>query len=141
MRIKLVVVLLVAGLVLLAGCQSDPKAQRLAERAKWEVELLSWAQGEVSLTVAVRIIGPRSTEMEQLTVLFRMVDAADQPLAEQWHTFNVSSVRRGTPKELTANIPIGSLGEISGLQLEHVTEPTPEQEAHIVELSGLDAGA
>ncbi len=123
----------------LSGCGGgDPKADLLAERAQWEVELRSFRLSEVSAVASLTVKGPTQTELNKLTVLFYLVDAAGNRVDSIWHTLDVSAVRRGVAKDMVVTLPTGG-AEVDALQLDPVFTPTAEQEAFLEELAGIES--
>lgn len=135
LRSRAAVVAALALLFLLAGCaERDPRAEVLEERARWDVQILSWAPTESgSVNISARLGGPTSAKLRSLTVRFEMQDAGGALLGDQWHVFDLSDVSRGGPKDFSvvlADAPDG----VEQLRLDRVYEPTPEQESRIREL-------
>jgi len=125
---------------LVAGCRpSDPRAEVLKQRARWTVDLLSWVEGEdgqISLTV--RVAGPPNSSLSELTFRVNLLDGANQTLASEWRTVDLSEIARGGPKDLFYKVdPAGRI--VEGLAVSVVANPTPEQEQHIKELQSIPA--
>ena len=131
--VSLLVALVVCGWALSCGA-SDPKLAIQLQRAKWTVELQDWtAKDDGTVTLSVRVSGPPSTKLEQLTFLVTFFDAAEQPIAEVWQSIELSRVPRGAPTDMLFGLgPIE--GAVEGLSTRLVLQPTPEQEKQIREL-------
>ncbi|ANM29046.1 hypothetical protein ABI59_04735 [Acidobacteria bacterium Mor1] len=133
------ILFLMACLAALSGCGGgDPKADLLAERSQWEVELRSFRLSDVSAVASLKVKGPTQTELEKLTVLFYLMDAEGNRVDSIWHTLDVSAVRRGVSKDMVVTLPTGGI-EFDGLQLDPVFAPTAEQEGFLEELAGIES--
>jgi hypothetical protein len=132
---RLISLTLLLASVMLAGCSpSDPRAGILEERARWDVRLLNWAQdAEGSINISTRVSGPPNSELEKLTVRVKLLDADDSTVDSIWHTYDLEQVPRGGPSDLFIRIPRASQS-ITGLALDMVLMPSPEEQARIVEL-------
>jgi hypothetical protein len=130
-------VILVAGAT--ACAPQDPIAEVHQQRARWRVDLLSWAAGEDgSLALSTRLTGPPRSSLEQLTIRIAMLDALEQPIETAWWTFDLTAIERGGPEDVLFRIPAPeSAVEVEGLILESVLNPTPEDVPHIRELRGV----
>ena len=126
--------LLTISLILPACGPGDPKAPVHRDRARWTLELLSWAQTEDGgLSLSARVSGPTHSGLEQLSYRITLFDAARAELGQEWRTIDLAEVPRGGPKELTLRVePPGAV--VDGVALSLVLAPTPEEERHIVEL-------
>ena len=101
----LVAVLALAGVS--GGCQpGDPKAKIQEQRARWTVQPLNWVQTEDgSINLSLRVSGPPSTPLEQLTVRIDLLDAGGGSVGVAWRTFDLAEIPRGGPKDLAVRIP------------------------------------
>lgn len=131
-------ILVAASLVLaigVPGCRpTDPKEKILKQRARWDVQLLSWAQGDDgSIRMTTRLSGPPSSSIESLTVRIDLLDAAGQTLKQAWHTFDLKPIARGGPMDVTVLLAAEGLA-VEGIGIHRVLEPSPEEERHIHEL-------
>jgi len=131
-----------AGLILIcmvlacaSACgPSDPRARVLEERARWNVQLLDWVQTEEgAVNLSTRVSGPPNSSLEQLTVSFLMMDAAENTLAREWHTFDLSQIPRGGPKDVIVSVSAAGHA-VEGVGVSLVLEPTADDEPHIREL-------
>jgi hypothetical protein len=118
------------------GCgSSDPAARKLAERARWNATLLSWAQspdGTVSGTA--RLSGPPASQLPSLTVRLQIVGEDGQTIEKTWQTFDLSDVERGGPAD--KRFTIASYPHaVGGIGIDPVLAPTPEERARIPELN------
>lgn len=137
MRTRVAAVVTLCSLLLVgaAACgPGDARSRILEERARWNVQLLDWVQTEDgAINLSTRVSGPPNSALEQLTVSFLLMDAAENTLAREWHTFDLSQVQRGGPKDISVNISAAE-HQVEGVGVSLVLEPTPEDEPHIVEL-------
>jgi hypothetical protein len=118
-----------------AACgPGDPRSRILEERARWNVQLLDWVQTEDgAINLSTRVSGPPNSTLRQLTVSFLLMDAAENTVARRWHTFDLSQVQRGGPKDILVSVSAAE-HKVEGVGVSLVLEPTPEDEPHIVEL-------
>ena len=115
---------------------SDPKLEVQKQRARWTVQLLSWAPVEgdsESINVSLRVSGPPNSPLKQLTYRIDMLDAANETIAEDWRTLDLSTIERGGPKDI--RLRLDTQGHpIEGLALDLLLHPTPEEERKVPEL-------
>jgi hypothetical protein len=119
----------------LVGCQpSDPREKVLKQRSRWDVQLLSWIQGDDgSIRMTTRLSGPPSSSIADLTVRIDLLDATEQTVKQVWHTFDLAPIARGGPKDVTVLLAAEGLA-IEGIGIHRVLEPGPDDEPHIREL-------
>jgi len=135
MRARLTLCFLVAALSV-ACAPSDPKLEIQEQRARWTVQLLSWAPVEgddEGLNVGLRVSGPPNSGLKQLTYRISMLDAANETLLEDWRTLDLSTVERGGPKDIRLRLDTQGHA-IEGLAVDLLLQPTPEEERKIPEL-------
>ena len=132
---------LVAGLLLLGvivGCGGgDPREAVLAERLKWNVNIKSWTVSSETgrLMLSVGVSGPPSSRLDHLSFKTTVIDAAQNPLREDWHVLDLSEFPRGTPRDTT--LTVEPIEGAEGFQFDIVAVPTAADETHIRELQGL----
>ena len=129
-----------ATLWILACGPSDPRIEVLEQRARWEVRPLEWVvtpEGDVSLSA--RVTGPPNAKIEKLTLRVDLTDSGGQ-VHEHWHTFDLTKIARGGPKDVVLRIPAGGF-EVDSLSLYMAYAPTADDEPHIAELQGLPASS
>jgi len=134
----LLVPLLAAALCLAAtACRTKSALDRaLAERARWTVLALDWTQNkEQVVLLSTRVNGPSNSSLERLTVRIVLQGAAGSATEEIWHTFDLSELPRGGPKDITVRIE--AEGPVDGLGVDRLPNPTERERAHIEELAGL----
>lgn len=121
--------------VQLSGCTpSDPKADILEERLRWDVTVLNWAQDEQGgINISTRISGPPNSDLRRLTVRVDFLDAGDNKIADHWHTYDLEQVPRGGPADLYIRVPQAS-NATAGLALDMMLEPAADEQERIVEL-------
>jgi len=132
--------LLLAATALTALCAvgcggvTDPRQRVLDQRARWNVQLLSWSQSpDGTVTLGARLSGPPNSDLEQLTVRVQLYDADENVIGSEWHSFDLSDVERGGPVDL--NVRIREFPhEVAGAGFDLVLQPTAEEESHIPEL-------
>lgn len=132
---------LIAAVALLIGafvtpaCEPvDPKLEIQNDRARWDVRILSWAQGsEGSINVGTQVIGPPNSSLEQLTVRFDLMGDGEARVGTHWHTYDLALVPRGGPSDLLVGIPDPGL-PVEGLAVSLVLQPTAAEEERIPEL-------
>ncbi len=118
-----------------AGCgPSDPKERVLQDRARWNVNVLSWSQSEDgTVTISTRLSGPPNSTLEELTVRLQLFDADSQVIESIWHSFDLSDVQRGGPADKI--VRVGEFPhEVFGAGIDRVVAPTAEEESRIKEL-------
>jgi len=117
------------------GCKpSDPKLKLQQERARWEVRILSWAQGaDGVINVSTQVSGPPNSSLRRLTVRFDLMGPSGERVEAQWHTYDLAQVPRGGPSDLLVGIPDPGV-PVDGLAVSLVLQPTAEEEARIPEL-------
>ena len=124
-------------LALIAGCApSDPKLEIQEERARWTVQLLSWAPVEGAsngINVGLRVSGPPNSKLKQLTYRISLLDTANETVAEDWRTLDLSTVERGGPKDIRLRLDTQGHA-VEGLAVDLLLYPTPEEEQRIPEL-------
>jgi len=125
-----------AAIVLAAACSSgSPEQKILEQRARFSVDLLSWAQGaDGAITIGTRVSGPPNSSLEKLTVRIVLQDAEGRTVDRRWHTFDLSEVPRGGPSDLLIRIAAPPTGEVEGIGIDPVFDPGPDDRDHIVEL-------
>jgi len=121
--------------VCLTGCgPTDPRQRVLEERARWNVTLLSWAQGtDGTLTLNARVSGPVNSDLQRLTVRVLLQDAAGNPVDQEWRTLDLSGIERGGPEDIMLRLPAREVG-VEGIGIDTVPAPDPDEVPHIVEL-------
>ena len=121
--------------VLIAGCVPvDPKEGILQDRARWDVVVLSWSQGEDgTVTVSTRLSGPPNSRLDELTVRLQMFDSESRVIESVWHTFDLSDVPRGGPADKIIRVRQFP-HEVLGAGIDPVLAPTAEEESRISEL-------
>ena len=129
---------LAAGLLIavgLLGCApSDPRERVLEQRARWNVTLLSWAQGrDGTLTLNARVSGPVNSDLRQLTVRLLLQDAAGNAVDHEWRTLDLSGIERGGPQDIMLRLTAREV-EVEGIGIDTVPAPTADEIPHIVEL-------
>ena len=126
---------LLIGIGCFAACQpSDPRIAILEQRARWNVELLSWAVDEGGvMSVSTRVSGPPNSNLEQLTFRLDLFDPEQNVLSEVWRTIDLRKAPQGAPTEYLLRVPTEGQ-TVDALTLSQVLQPTPEQEPHIAEL-------
>jgi hypothetical protein len=130
--IPLTLLLLAASLA--ACAPSDPKADILEERLRWDVTVLNWAPAhEGGINISTRVSGPPSSTLRQLTVRIDLLDPGDNVIGDYWHTYDLQQVPRGGPADLYIRIQKTSPLTV-GLTLNMMLEPTAEEQGRIVEL-------
>ena len=137
MKTRYAALVTLCGLVLACASAcgpSNPRARVLEERARWNVQLLDWVQTEEgAVNLSTRVSGPPNSSLEHLTVGFLLMDAAENTLAREWHTFDLSEVPRGGPKDIMVSVSAAGHA-VEGVGVTLVLEPTPDDETHIREL-------
>ena len=130
-------VLLVAVLLVSACGSSDPKTRVLEQRARWDVQGLGWVQNEDgSINFSTRLTGPPNSKIDQLTIVIELLGAGDATVGRVWHTYDLSQVPRGGPKDIVIRVePAGAAVENLGLL--RLLHPTAEDEAHIAEIQAI----
>lgn len=125
-------------LTLLPGCGGDPVEKVLKERARWKVDLLSFAVLEDGRSRATfRLSGPVKSGIDMLTIRIDMVDANDEVIHSVWNTFDVSGIQRGVPAETSVYLPPTD-PPVEGVGMDPVLRPSEDDFAHIPELSGIE---
>jgi hypothetical protein len=129
---------LFAILLLAAACvPTDPTASAMAQRARWNVTLLSWSQAtDGTLTLSVRLSGPPRSDLDALTVRVLLSDESGAEVQRFWHTLDLSGIERGGPADRlirAGSVPL----ETAGAGIDQVLAPTEEELPHIVELRDL----
>jgi hypothetical protein len=127
--------MLLLGVLIGPGCgPSDPHLKILQERARWEVRILSWAQGEQGvINVSTQVSGPPNSNLKQLTVRFDLIGEGEERVGAHWHTYDLAQVPRGGPSDLLVGIPAPG-PPVEGLAVSLVLQPTPEEKERIPEL-------
>jgi hypothetical protein len=117
------------------GCgPQDPKERILQERARWNVTVLNWSQGEDgTVTISTRLSGPPNSTLGELTVRLQLFDADSQVIESVWHTFDLSDVQRGGPADKIVRVREFP-HEVFGAAVDPVFTPTADEEARISEL-------
>ena len=120
---------------LAVGCgESDPKEGILQDRARWDVTVQSWSQGQDgTVMIGTRLSGPPNSKLSELTVRVQLVDSDSQIIETVWHTFDLSDVQRGGPADKVIRVREFPQ-EVSGAGVDPVYTPTAEEQAHIREL-------
>ncbi|MCP3978805.1 MAG: hypothetical protein GY716_05675 [bacterium] len=129
-------VLIAAALCFFACSEKDPAQDVLDQRARWNVQLLSFAQDGATLSLDTRLSGPPNSTIESFTVRAVLLDADDAEIATVWHSFDLTRVERGGPKDVLARVQ-GTEAEVFSVRLDPVFVPTDEEKGHLVELQGL----
>ena len=110
--------------------------QALEQRVRWTVLALDWAQTEDHVVLlSTRLNGPSNSPLDRLTVRIVLQDAAGATIEEIWHTYDLSKLPLGGPKDITIRVPAGV--PVDGLGVDRVLRPTADERAHIEELAGL----
>lgn len=131
----LAAVLLVAHTV--ACGVSDPRAEVLEQRARWDVQPLDWVETpDGSINLSVRLSGPPNSKIEQLTVRIELMDGTGESIRQVWHTFDLTKVPRGGPKDISLRLAAGA-GSVESVGLSLVLDPTAEEAQQIRELQDL----
>ena len=120
---------------LASGCgPSDPKEGILQDRARWDVTVQSWSQGQDgTVMIGTRLSGPPNSKLSELTVRVQLVDSDSQIIETVWHTFDLSDVQRGGPADKVIRVREFPQ-EVSGAGVDPVYTPTAEEQAQIREL-------
>ena len=120
---------------LASGCApSDPKEGILQDRARWNVTVQSWSQGQDgTVTIGTRLSGPPNSKLSELTVRVQLVDSDSQIIETVWHTFDLSDVQRGGPADKVIRVREFPQ-EVAGAGVDPVYTPTAEEQAQIREL-------
>ena len=119
----------------LGGCgPSDPRERVLTERARWKVNLLSWAMSpDGSINLSTRVSGPTHAELKQLTVRILFLDAEGNTVDRAWQTLDLSGIARGGPEDILLRLaPRGQA--VEGIGIDPVHAPGPDDLPHIPEL-------
>jgi hypothetical protein len=126
---------LLLAAAMLAGCgPSDPEQAVLEQRARWDVQVLSWAQdAEGAINISTRVSGPPSSKLDSLTVRIKLLDSAGNVVDTVWHTYDLGKVPRGGPADVIIRIPRASEA-VTSLAVDMALIPTAEERAHIEEL-------
>jgi len=134
-RTSSVAALLAILAALASGCgPSDPKEGILQDRARWDVTVQSWSQGQDgTVTIGTRLSGPPNSKLSELTVRVQLVDSDSQIMETVWHTFDLSDVQRGGPADKVIRVREYPQ-EVSGAGVDPVYAPTAEEQAQIREL-------
>ena len=129
----LVLALALAG----TACKTKSALDRaLGERARWNVLALDWTQTENHVVLlSTRVNGPINSPLVSLTVRIVLQDASGATIEQIWHTYDLSVLPLGGPKDIT--IPIPAEAPVEGLVVDRVLSPTEPERQRIVELSGL----
>jgi len=126
------------GAAALTGCGSSDPAERVRkERARWTVQAFEWLQlDDGAIHIGTRVSGPPNSRIDSLTVRIDLLDDAGEPLDRHWHTFDLTQIQRGGPRDVPVRLPaMDRVVEAVSVQL--VLDPTDEEAAKIVELQGL----
>lgn len=132
------VVILALALCLAApACKTKSGLDKaLEQRARWNVLALDWTETEDHVVLlSTRINGPTNSPLERLTVRIVLHDASGATIEEVWHTYDLSELPRGGPKDITIRIPAGV--PVEGLGVDRVLRPTQDERQRIAELAGL----
>jgi len=134
-RVVALLAVLATVAVLTAGCgSSDPKERILQDRARWDVTVLSWSQGDDgTVTIGTRLSGPPNSGLDELTVRLQMFDSESRVIESTWHTFDLSDVPRGGPADKIIRVREFPQ-EVFGAGIDSVRVPTAEEESRIREL-------
>ncbi len=135
---RLIVPLLAALLCLgAAACKTkSPLDKALEERARWNVIALDWTQGaDNTVLFSTRVNGPANSSLERLTVRVVLQDGAGSTVEDYWHTYDLTELPGGGPKDITIRIPAGA--SVEGLGVDRVLAPSEDERARIAELAGL----
>jgi hypothetical protein len=126
-------ILLLAALAF-SGCgPTDPLERALDERARWNVELLNWAQGpDGTITLSARVSGPPQARLDTLTVRLLFQDAAGTELERRWWSIDLSDVERGGPADKMLRVT-GKPG-VEGIGIDPVLLPSDAELGEIPEL-------
>jgi hypothetical protein len=79
--------------------------------------------------------GPTSSPLASLTVRVVLQDASGASIDEIWHTYDLSELARGGPKDIT--ITIAANGPVEDLGVDRVLNPSEQERSLIAELAGL----
>ena len=122
-------------LALSACAPADPHRKVLEERARWAVNLEGWATREDgTITAEFLVKGPVRSDLRQLTVRVEFYGPQGELLEQRWKTLDLSRVSMGTPTRMTLSFAPPE-GQVEGLAVVHVTNPSSEEERHIPELA------
>lgn len=121
--------------VVAAGCgDKDPQDSILQDRARWNVAVQSWSQGDDgTVMIGARLSGPPNSKLSELTVRVQLVDSDSQIIETVWHTFDLSDVQRGGPADKIVRVREFPQ-EVFGAGIDPVLSPTAEERAQISEL-------
>ena len=130
----LLAVLVLAG----SGCKTKSALDSaVEERLRWKVIALDWTQTpQQEVLLSTRLSGPPRTELKQLTIKIVLQDAAGATIQDAWHTFDLTGIQRGGPKDF--NVRVQASEPIENLGVDPVDAPTAEDVALIPELRGLE---
>jgi len=135
---RMAAVVALVGVAVLAGCSlSDPAERVRKERARWTVLPLEWVQlDDGAIHIGTRISGPPNSRIDALTVRIDLQDAAGARVSRHWHTFDLTQVPRGGPKDVPVRLP-PTEQVVESVSLQVVLDPSPEEAAQIKELQDL----
>jgi hypothetical protein len=119
------------------GCKTKSALDAaLEQRARWNVLALDWTQkADHVVLLSTRVNGPVSSSLASLTVRIVLQDASGASIEEIWHTYDLSELTRGGPKDIT--ITIAANGPVEGLGVDRVLNPSEQERSRIAELAGL----
>jgi hypothetical protein len=125
--------------LILSACQPrDPAVAAREARNRWSVDLQSWVlRDDASITLTVRVYGPPSTPLSELSFVIDQLDAQDESLSRTWYTIDLSELPRGGPKDMFLTVQAATGVSVEGLAIDLVPHPTAEQAAQIKELQGI----
>jgi hypothetical protein len=136
-RILVMATLALALGLLAPACKTKSALDRaLEERSRWSVQALDWTQtADHVVLLSTRVNGPSRGALTDLTVKIVLQDASGATIDEIWHTYDLTKLPQGGPKDITIRIPAGVL--VEGLGVDRLLSPSETDRPHIVELAGL----
>ena len=130
-------ILALAVCLLGSGCKTKSALDKaLEERARWSVQALDWTQNSDNVVLlSTRVNGPPRGALDRLTVKIVLQDAAGATIDEIWHTYDLTELPQGGPKDITIRIPSGVT--VEGLGVDRMLSPSETDRQRIDELAGL----
>ncbi|NIM64043.1 MAG: hypothetical protein GTN89_16015 [Acidobacteria bacterium] len=114
----------------------SPYEKALEDRARWNVLALDWTQNDEHVVLlSTRVNGPPNSPLDRLTVRIELRDASGATVKSVWHTYDLSELPRGGPKDITVRIPAD--GSVEVLGVDRMLNPADDDRAGIVELEGF----
>ncbi len=136
-KTTLVLTLALALCIGVPGCKTKSALDAaLEQRARWTVLALDWTQtADHVVLLSTRLNGPTRSPLASLTVRIVLQDASGATIDEIWHTYDLSELPLGGPKDITITIAAG--GPVEDLGVDRVLNPNERERSRIVELAGL----